>query len=140
MAIINRIEGLLSSQLMGQVAETTRPQPAKPPHRSVRENQTPSSPRGRAEDPARSDLIARQNRDQLAEQADRAVRQLQETLDKYSADHHQVGFRQDPDTDQVIIEIRDREGELVKQFPPEKILNLQRHLDDLAGMVIDRMT
>ena len=67
------------------------------------------------------------------------VSALQETVDKAAKDLHRIGFRQDYQTKTYIIEIKDQEGNLVKQFPPEKVLNQQRKLDELSGMVIDEM-
>lgn len=66
-------------------------------------------------------------------------RQLQEALDKAAHDQYEVGFRQKSDDNSYVIEIKDEEGNLVKQFPPEKVLNLQRKMDELSGMVIDEM-
>ena len=68
------------------------------------------------------------------------VDKLQANIDQVSADPYQVGFRMDDQTDETIIEIKDPDGRVVKQFPPEKVLNLQHKLDELSGMVIDRMT
>jgi len=67
------------------------------------------------------------------------VNNLQETLDKTTREQHKVGFRQDSRTNSYVIEIKDRDGKLVRQFPPEKVLNLQRKMDELSGMVIDEM-
>jgi len=68
------------------------------------------------------------------------VHDLQETLKRATREPHEVGFRQDSRTNTFVIEIKDKEGNLVKQFPPEKVLNLQQKLDELSGMVIDEMT
>ena len=130
MAVISRIQGILSPRLTSQVAESTRPSPESPPQRSEREIQAPPSPRGIDE------VTVAQNQDRLRD----LVQQLKKTMDQYSADPHNVAFRQDPATKNVVIEIRNSEGELLKQFPPEKVLNLHRKLDELSGIVIDRMT
>ncbi len=53
---------------------------------------------------------------------------------------HQVAIRQEEGTNRPIIEVRDKEGKLLNQFPPEKMLNLRRVLADLSGAVINRMT
>lgn len=53
---------------------------------------------------------------------------------------HTVAFREDEDTGAPIVEIRDRNGEVLNQFPPEIILNLRKVLADLSGVVINRMT
>lgn len=67
------------------------------------------------------------------------VASFQETIDKAAADPHTIGFRQDFQSNSFVIEIKDKDGNLVKQFPPEKVLNQQRKLDELSGMVIDEM-
>lgn len=140
MAVISRIEGLLNSQLSGQVAETTRSQPDNPPRQSVRENQVPPSPRGKDPLTHRAEAVQEVIDSQSPERIQAWVEQLQETMNAQSAQPHAVGFRHDPQTREVVIEIRTMEGEVIKQFPPEKVLNLHRKLDELSGIVIDRMT
>lgn len=140
MATISRIESVLSSRLMGQVAETTRPLPDNPPQHSVREIQAPPSPRGVDDASVQQKIVPQQNDSQVPEEVQAAIERLKKTMAKYSIDPHEVGFRRDPATDDVVIEIRNPEGELLKQFPPEKVLNLHRKLDELSGIVIDRMT
>jgi uncharacterized FlaG/YvyC family protein len=66
--------------------------------------------------------------------------QLQDALDRATKDPYDVGFRPKPDSHEFVIEIKDQDGNLVKQFPPEKVLNLQEKMDELSGMVIDEMT
>ncbi|MFN2369863.1 MAG: flagellar protein FlaG [Candidatus Krumholzibacteriia bacterium] len=39
-----------------------------------------------------------------------------------------------------MILIKDAQGEVIKQFPPEKILNLNQKMDDLVGIIIDEAT
>ncbi len=68
------------------------------------------------------------------------VAQMQKSIEGTAAAPHSVAFRQDGDSNDFVIEIRDPHGELIKQFPPEKVLNLRRKLDELTGMVIDQMT
>jgi uncharacterized FlaG/YvyC family protein len=68
------------------------------------------------------------------------VSRMQEALDRAAREQYEVGFRKDSQANSYVIEIKNREGELVKQFPPEKVLNLQRKMDELSGMVIDEMT
>jgi len=68
------------------------------------------------------------------------VADLQEAIDNATVEPHQVGFRQDSRTKGFVIEIRNLDGSLVRQFPPEKVLNLRRKLADLSGMVVDETT
>lgn len=51
----------------------------------------------------------------------------------------QVDFRPDERNNGFVIEIRTESGDLVRQFPPELILNLRRKLDELSGMVVDHV-
>lgn len=67
------------------------------------------------------------------------VESLQKTIDRAVKHPYRVGFRHEEKTGIPVIEIRDEEGHIVKQFPPEKVLNLQRKMDELSGMVIDEV-
>lgn len=50
-----------------------------------------------------------------------------------------VSFRWVAEHELFVLEVRNAgSGELVKQYPPEKILNLRRCLDDLLGVMVDR--
>ena len=64
---------------------------------------------------------------------------LQKRIDEVAVDAHKVSIRNQEETNQFVIEIQDPDGNVVKQFPPEKVLNLHQRLDDLSGMVIDEM-
>ncbi len=64
---------------------------------------------------------------------------LAENLDQIGLGH-KVAIRREEGTGRAIIEVRNQEGKLVNQFPPEKVLNLHRVLADLTGVVINRVT
>ncbi|RLA40184.1 MAG: hypothetical protein DRR06_17840 [Gammaproteobacteria bacterium] len=66
--------------------------------------------------------------------------EIQEALDKSSKEPLNVNFRPDERVAGFVIEIRNGDGELVRQFPLEKVLNMRSKLDELSGMVIDEMT
>ncbi|MBK7671592.1 MAG: flagellar protein FlaG [bacterium] len=68
------------------------------------------------------------------------VHQVQEALQKLVPEPHSITFRQDEATHGFVIEVRNPDGSVVRQYPPEKLLNLRRKLDELSGMVIDEMT
>ena len=123
MATISKIQGALEPRLTGQVNWQTRPQPAE-----TAPGDTPQAPRAQ-ESYALDESQVRE-----------LVERMQASLADSMPDPHEVGFRQDPRTPGYVIEIKDSSGEIVKQFPPEKVLNLHRKLDELSGMVIDRMT
>ncbi len=53
---------------------------------------------------------------------------------------HTVALRWDEERNGPIVQVLNKDGEVLNQFPPEKILNLRRVLDELSGMVINRTT
>jgi uncharacterized FlaG/YvyC family protein len=65
------------------------------------------------------------------------IRDVQQTLNTYSVEPLTVAFRMDERAEGYVIEIRNVRGDVVRQFPPEKVLNLRSKLDELSGMVID---
>lgn len=68
------------------------------------------------------------------------ARQVQQELERLAPAPHEIAFRRDESTNGFVIEVRDPDGSLVRQYPQEKLLNLRRKLDELSGMVIDEMT
>jgi hypothetical protein len=68
------------------------------------------------------------------------IEQVQETLDRFAPEPHKITFRGDGTANGFVIEVRNPDGSLVRQYPPEKLLNLRRKLDEMSGMVIDQMT
>ncbi|MBM4131303.1 flagellar protein FlaG [bacterium] len=68
------------------------------------------------------------------------ARQVQEALERVVPAPHEIAFRRDETTNGFVIEVRNPDGSLVRQYPPEKLLNLRRKLDEMSGMVIDEMT
>ena len=137
MATISNISGMSHPALRGQVRQTTGPgpDPAAPKvSRGTSEaKSSPSSQASAAGQSTEKGPVTRLHRDQVQ---DLAVK-LQLALDEAAAEAHSVSFRVDPRTEDFVIEIHDPEGELVKQFPPEIMLNLRQKLDELSGMVLD---
>lgn len=86
--------------------------------------------------PAAPEATDAPTREQLHKFAD----DLREALNRAKPSDWRVGFHEDSASGKTVIEIKDAEGEVVKQFPPEIVLNLHRKLDDLAGVVIDETT
>lgn len=74
------------------------------------------------------------------EAASEFARQVQEALDRVAPAPHEIAFRRDEATNGFVIEVRNPDGSVVRQYPPEKLLNLRRKLDEMSGMVIDEMT
>jgi uncharacterized FlaG/YvyC family protein len=67
------------------------------------------------------------------------ARQVQQELERMAPARHEIAFRRDEATNSFVIEVRNPDGSVVRQYPPEKLLNLRRKLDELSGMVIDEM-
>ena len=65
---------------------------------------------------------------------------VQEALERMAPALHEIAFRIDETTNGFVIEVRNPDGSVVRQYPPEKLLNLRRKLDELSGMVIDQVT
>ncbi len=118
---------------------------------SIQEGQTPqTAARGtgtatretapRTLPPARETVPGQEDRVLDPEVAEEFARQVQDTLSKVAPKPHEVAFRRDEATNGFVLEIRNADGTVVRQYPPEKLLNLRRQLDDLSGMVIDEMT
>ena len=95
---------------------------------------------GRAAAPARGAVPTAPDQRLDPQAAEELARQVQETLSKVAPRPHEVAFRLDADSNGFVIEIRNPDGTLLRQYPPEKLLNLRRRLDELSGMVIDEMT
>ncbi len=53
----------------------------------------------------------------------------------------QLRFEMDKEADRVIIKVVDREsGEVIRQIPPEEMLNMAKVLDELKGSLVDQVT
>lgn len=64
---------------------------------------------------------------------------LQQALAAALPEPCSVCFRWAEEHNLFILEVRsESSGELIKQYPPEKILNMRRQLDELLGVMIDR--
>lgn len=74
------------------------------------------------------------------EESMRYAEAVQKILAEAAPETHKITFRPDETTNGYVIEVRDPDGVVIRQFPPEKLLNLRRKLDELSGMVIDEMT
>lgn len=74
------------------------------------------------------------------EAARECAQQVQEALERVAPALHEIAFRIDETTNGFVIEVRNPDGSVVRQYPPEKLLNLRRKLDELSGMVIDQVS
>lgn len=128
MATFSISSGGLDTKLIRQTAElANRPAP---------EN---------ADEPSQRQPMATKSHDEIPHSVSiddlrNLVTEIQENLNNTSHKPLKVGFRMDERTEGFVIEIRNESGDLVRQFPPEKLLNLRSKLDELSGMVIDEMT
>jgi len=74
------------------------------------------------------------------DEMEKLMSELRDALAQARPEPFKVAFRKDESSGDFVVEIRDIAGDLVKQFPPEKIVNLREKLDDLVGMVVDETT
>ncbi|MBN1866584.1 flagellar protein FlaG [Candidatus Sumerlaeota bacterium] len=53
----------------------------------------------------------------------------------------QVEFTIDRDTDNVVVRVLNKEtGEVIREIPPEEIINLRQALEDIRGLMLSRMS
>ncbi|HPF70502.1 MAG TPA: flagellar protein FlaG [Candidatus Krumholzibacteria bacterium] len=78
--------------------------------------------------------------DQVRKDLDEALAKLSQALEKVRPQPYRVAFEEDSSSGRMIIKIKNADGEVVKQYPPEKLLNLHQRMDDLVGMVVDEAT
>ncbi|MEW6593990.1 MAG: flagellar protein FlaG [Thermodesulfobacteriota bacterium] len=79
---------------------------------------------------------AQEKRKITAEEAARAVKEMQERLDAIGNTRLNFSLHNDPDA--VVVQITDRKsGELLRQFPAEEALALRKKLDELVGLLFD---
>ena len=51
---------------------------------------------------------------------------------------YSVRFENDKDTHELIVKVVDQEtDEIVRQIPPEELINLAKRLDELSGNIVD---
>ena len=63
-----------------------------------------------------------------------------EAIEKAADGPHVVGFRLDPESGTYIVEVKDRQGELVTTLSPQKILNRGADFDEPTGMLVDHLS
>jgi hypothetical protein len=61
-----------------------------------------------------------------------------EAIEKAADGPHVVGFRHDPESGGYVVEVKDRNGDLVTTLAPQKSLNPPANPVDPTGMLIDR--
>ena len=77
-----------------------------------------------------------QARKMSAEEAAKAVKEMQERLDAIGNTRLNFSLHNEPDA--VVVQITDRQsGELLRQFPAEEALALLKKLDELVGLLFD---
>jgi len=63
-----------------------------------------------------------------------------EAIEKAADGPHVVGFRLDPETGSYVVEVKDRNGELVTTLAPQKTLNRPANHDESTGMIVDHLS
>ena len=140
MDAISKVQGTTDPRLTDQVAKSTASElTTNSATRQLEASLSAKASKGAVPEEKKS---ARENAPNIMDpvRLRSLVKDLQEAIDEASAEPHDVGFRQDPGTETFVIEIRTPDGELIKQFPPEFVLNLKQKLDELSGMVVDELS
>ncbi len=139
MTTISKIQGISDPALMGQVEAPAQPDTDIPDSSTITEIPEPKNSESapKAAETVQSD--PKPSFELTYEEIEIVAGKLQSRINDLANEPHRVAIRQDNETKQVIIEIINPDGEVVKQFPSEKVLNLHRRMDDLSGMVIDEM-
>lgn len=71
-----------------------------------------------------------------ADEVAAAAAQIQKVV--AAASGRQLAFEIDEGTDAVFVEVKDQEsGEVLKQIPPQEVLELRQRLDSMIGMIFD---
>ena len=140
MASISHLNGVQSSPLVGQVTERFRPASERRTEAEHPVSGVMPDPSGLKEMPNQPDNDPQKRVSATLEETQEVAAKLQEKINELSTDPYQVSISTDESTQASVIQIKDHHGEVIKQFPPEKVLNLHQKLDDLSGMVIDEMT
>ena len=123
MAAINALTGIKTR------IPTTAATPAAATSRPARPEPAPELPQ---RDP---DAAAKQRAD-----LDAALAKLGDALAKVRPQPYKVAIHEDQESGQLVILIKNAKGDVIKQYPPEKILNLHQSMDDLIGMIVDETT
>ena len=139
MAAISSITGISDAALTGQVEKAARPVPEQDRHSKSREMENSAPAKENQQAREETGLRATAENSASYEETMEVAEKLQSRINEVASVAHTVSIRTDEQTRQYVIEIQDPEGQVVKQFPSEKVLNLHQKLDDLSGMVIDEM-
>ena len=63
------------------------------------------------------------------------VEQIQQSINQIAP---QVQFSVEEDLNRVVVKVVERDsGELIRQFPPEEVLNVQRFFDEQSGVLLE---
>ena len=126
MGTIQAVNATIGLRAIGSTAANANAQPEKAPERSLP---------GSGATPAAKDIP-----DLDPQQAREYAQHVEEVLQRAIPAPHKITFRRDETTKSFVVEVRNPDGSLVRQYPSEEMLNLRRKLDELSGMVIDEMT
>ena len=140
MSITNINHGSSATQASVKISTSEVPTTKKAQHQTITLPGDPSRTPERSQSPPAPENTTAKELRTLTEADMREVTQkVQTAIDKASKDPQNVEFRHDDRSGGFIIEIRSPSGELIRQFPQEKVLNMRDRLDDLSGMIIDEM-
>jgi flagellar protein FlaG len=65
-----------------------------------------------------------------------AAAQIKQVIE--AASGRKLSFDIDEDLEEVIVVVKDQAGEVVRQIPSEEMMALQKRLDELVGVLLDK--
>lgn len=120
---MQRIEANVATQF----ADVTRP-------RQAAQDQVDQAVEAREREQSDDALSAREL---SPEQMEGAVAQIQKVVQ--AATGRALTFEVDDERKDLIVTVKDGEGEVIRQIPSQEVLDLRKRLDDLVGVFVDDM-
>ncbi len=108
-----------------------------PPVKPVAENADANS--AKLDDQTLHGKEARQEKDGniSREEMEEAVKEVQSKFDTMGRSYI-FGYHKDKETESIVAKLTDRETEeVIKQIPPERILELREKMEDIMGLLFD---
>ena len=77
--------------------------------------------------------------EKTSSEAEKGLRSRMEVLENAAQSYgHKLSFELDVDTGDMIVQVKDAEGEVIRQIPPKEFIQLFSRLDELRGALFDR--
>jgi flagellar protein FlaG len=83
---------------------------------------------------------AEKEKQSAKERKERQIEQLQDaTNELLSRMNIKLDFKVHKETDQMVVKVRNKESnEVIRQIPPEEMLELAKRMEEMSGMLLDK--